>query len=345
MTGIFITGSQGFIGSYLCNEFLDKGYTVFGIDNYSKYGKIVRRHDSHKNFYFKSIDLAKSTVKNIENEIKDWKFEYIIAGAAMIGGISYFHKFAYDLLAANERILANTFDLAIQKFKENNLKRILVLSSSMVFERTTVFPTPELEIDKCPPPLSTYGFQKLASEYFCKGVWEQHNVPYTIIRPFNAIGIGEEKAISDNESYTSGDLQLLLSHVVPDLIVKCLKAQDPLHILGKGNQVRHYTNGKDIARGVRLALESDKAVNQDFNISHQQPHTVLQVAKVIWNKINPNKPFKVVNDPPFEYDVQTRSPDVTKAKNILGFEAEISLEESLDQIIPYYKDKVEKNLL
>ncbi|MFX0071951.1 MAG: NAD-dependent epimerase/dehydratase family protein [Candidatus Hermodarchaeota archaeon] len=339
MNSVLITGSQGFVGSYLCSEFLEADYKVYGIDNYSKYGEIERRHDIHKNFTFRNLDLTKTT--DLSTELQEWNFDYIIAGAAMIGGISYFHKYAYDLLATNERILANTFDFAIKRFQLGALKRILVLSSSMVFERTNVYPTPEDEIERCAPPLSTYGFQKLASEYFCKGAWEQYQLPYTIIRPFNCIGVGEEKA-RGAEPVTSGEIKLLLSHVVPDLTIKILKKQDPLHILGDGKQVRHYTNGKDLARGIRIALESDKAINEDFNISHPQPTSVLELAKLIWSKIRPEKPFRYVSDKPYEYDVQYRSPDVKKAKEILGFEAKISLGESLDEIIPYYKKRLEK---
>ena len=117
----------------------------------------------------------------------------------MIGGISYFHKYAYDLLANNERILASTFDLAIKLYQEHNLERIITLSSSMVFENTEVYPTPETEVAVCPPPMSTYGFQKLSCEYFCKGAFEQYGLPYTIIRPFNCVGAGEDEAAGDHE--------------------------------------------------------------------------------------------------------------------------------------------------
>jgi len=260
----------------------------------------------------------------------------------MIGGISYFHKYAYDLLAANERIVSNTFDLALERFKKNELKRIIVLSSSMVFENAIKWPTPESHILECPPPSSTYGFQKLACEYFAKGAHEEYGLPYTIVRPFNCIGVGEEEAIGEHEML-SGNIKLTLSHVVPDLINKCLKGQDPLHILGEGNQIRHYTNGKDIANGIRICMESEKAINQDFNISTARSTTVLELAKLIWERINPDKPFRYVSDPPFEYDVQKRTPSVTKAKDILGFEAKISLEESLDEVISWMKEQMITN--
>lgn len=335
MKKIVLTGSQGFIGSYICNELLNNGYKVIGIDNYQKYGKISRPHDNHPNFKLYNIDVLSSEFLDVVDKERP---DMIIAGAAMIGGISYFHKFAYDLLATNERILAQTFDAAIKGYKEGYLERIIVLSSSMVFEETTLYPTPETEIKVCPPPSSTYGFQKLASEYFAKGAWEQYGLPYSIVRPFNCVGIGEEESISEHE-ITSGNIKLMLSHVLPDLINKVLKGQNPLHILGEGNQVRCYTNGKDLARGIRMVMESEKAINEDFNISTPQSTSVLELAKIVWNTINPNEEFKIIHDEPFEYDVQKRIPDVTKAKEVLGFEAKISLEESVNEVINYLKNK------
>ena len=155
---------------------------------------------------------------------------------AMIGGISYFHKYAYDLLSTNERINANVFDAAIKGYKNGYVKRIIALSSSMVFEEADVYPTPENAIKTTPPPASTYGFSKLATEYFCKGAYEQYGLPYSIVRPFNCVGVGEDKALGE-EVITSGNVELMMSHVLPDLVNKCLKGQDPLHILGEGNQV------------------------------------------------------------------------------------------------------------
>jgi len=331
MPSIIITGSQGFIGSYLCNEFLDAGYDVTGIDNYSKYGNVSRSHDKHERFILLRHDLAKS--------FPDISADYIIAGAAMIGGITYFHKYAYDLLSTNERILANTFDSAIRSYKENILKRIVVLSSSMVFENTDKYPTPEDEVSKAPPPSSTYGFQKLSSEYFAKGANEQYGLPYTIIRPFNCVGVGEEEAIGEEKVY-SGNIKMLMSHVLPDLVYKalCLDADDPLPILGDGMLVRHYTHGKDIARGVRLALESEDGINNDFNISTSVSTSVRELAYIVWNTIHGKNP-SIVGSSSYEYDVRLRSPDVSKAKRVLGFEANISLQDSVNEVVEHMRSK------
>jgi len=155
---VLITGSSGFMGGYLVEELLNAGHEVVGVDNLSKYGETVRSYDGHARYKFvrgdcKDIGLLKELVRGCDQ---------LIAMAAMIGGISYFHKFAYDLLAENERILAATFDAAIWAYRESTLKRVVVASSSMVFESTTSYPSREGDQLKCPPPQSTYGFQKLA---------------------------------------------------------------------------------------------------------------------------------------------------------------------------------------
>lgn len=333
---ILVTGSAGFIAGYLIEELLEYGHEIIGIDNFSKYGRAEKSYDNHPKYQLiegnvKDTNLLKELIEDCDQ---------IVAGAAIIGGISLFHEYAYDLLAENERVIASTFDAAIWAFKNKNLKKINVMSSSMVFESATTFPTPEGEQLKCPPPLSTYGFQKLSCEYFAKGAWEQYKLPFTIIRPFNCIGIGEKRALCDKE-ILSGNIKLAMSHVVPDLVQKILKGQHPLHILGDGSQIRHCTYGGDLAEGIRLCIESEKAINEDFNLSTPISTTVLELAKLIWKKINGDKPFRYVSDPPFKYDVQKRIPSVEKAKRILGFEANTSLSDALDEVIPWIKKQIE----
>ncbi len=334
---ILVTGAAGFICGYLVPELLESGHSVIGIDNFSKYGPVTRSYDNHPSY------------RLVEGDAKDVRLltelaaesDQMVAGAAMIGGISYFHEFAYDLLAENERILAATFDAAIEAHRRGRLKKINVLSSSMVYESATVFPTPEGAQLTSPPPISTYGFQKLASEFFARGAEEQYKLPYTIIRPFNCVGIGERRAVRDSQ-VMSGNVRLAMSHVVPDLVQKILKGQDPLHILGEGNQVRHYTYGGDLARGIRLCIESPAALCEDFNLSTDESTTVTELAGLIWNKVHgPDRPLRLVHDPAFEHDVQRRIPDVRKARERLGFEANTPLESMLEEVIPWIEAEIE----
>jgi len=337
MSKILLTGSAGFIGGYLVEELLSRGHSVVGLDNYSKYGKTERSYDDHPQFTGVVGDAADP---KLMYELLDG-CDYLVAGAAKIGGISYFHAYAYDLLAENERIIAAAMDAAIRRHQEGSLQRVAVISSSMVFESATTFPSKEGDELKIPPPHSSYGFQKLATEYFARAAQIQYGVPYVIVRPFNCVGLGERRALGSAE-ISSGNVQLAMSHVVPDLVQKILKGQDPLHILGDGGQIRCYTYGADIARGIAIALEHPDAENEDFNISTPVATTVLELAETIWDKIyQGEKPFRYVSDEPFTYDVQERIPDTTKARQVLGFEAATSLDEMLDEVIPWISQQVE----
>lgn len=333
---ILVTGSAGFIAGYLVEELLAAGHHVVGLDNYSKYGPLERSYD--RNPRYRSVTGDAKDVGLIRELLADC--DQFVAGAAIIGGISLFHELAYDLLAENERITAAAFDAAIWAHREARLQKITIISSSMVFESATVFPTPEGEERRSPPPHSTYGFQKLATEYFAQGAHEQYKLPYTIVRPFNCVGVGEKRALADKE-VMSGNVRLAMSHVVPDLVQKVLKGQDPLHILGDGRQVRHYTYGGDLARGIRLAIESPEAINNDFNLSTAQSTSVLELAELIWHKIRGDEPFRYVSDKPYPYDVQKRVPDVEKARRVLGFEATTTLSQALDEIIPWIRAQIE----
>jgi UDP-glucose 4-epimerase len=224
---VLVSGSAGFIGGYIVEELLGRGDVVVGIDNYSKYGRVVKSYDGHPNYHFVEGDAR--DVQLMTRLLSDC--DHFIAGAAMIGGISYFHTYAYDLLAANERIMAASCDAAIDAHKNGRLKKMTYMSSSMVYESATEWPSAEGSEREIPPPLSSYGFQKLAVEYFAKAAWDQHRLPFTIARPFNCVGIGESRALGDEE-ILSGNVKLAMSHVVPDLVQKVLKGQDPLHILG-----------------------------------------------------------------------------------------------------------------
>ncbi len=129
---VLVSGSAGFIAGYLVDELLRAGHEVVGIDNYSKYGEVRRDFDDHPGYRLvrgdaKDVALMKDLIAGCD---------HFVAGAAIIGGISLFHELAYDLLAENERITAAAFDAAIWAHRERRLRKISVVSSSMVFEQS-----------------------------------------------------------------------------------------------------------------------------------------------------------------------------------------------------------------
>ena len=336
MSTVLVTGSAGFIGGYVVEELLRRGHRVIGLDNFSKYGPVAKFYDDHPDYRLvegdaRDVDLLGALLADCD---------HFIAGAALIGGISYFHTYAYDLLATNERIIAASCDAAIAAHRQGQLQKVTYISSSMVFESTDSWPSHEGQERAVPPPRSSYGFQKLAVEYFARAAHDQYGLPYTIVRPFNCVGVGETRALGDVE-ILSGNVKLAMSHVVPDLIQKVLKGQDPLRILGDGGQVRHYTYGGDLARGIVTAMEHPAARNQDFNLSTAVSTTVLELATLVWDKIKGDAPLRFVSDPPFEHDVQCRIPATEKARRMLGFEATTSLDGVLDEVIPWVAKAVE----
>jgi UDP-glucose 4-epimerase len=341
MQTVAVTGAAGFIGGYLVGELLGRGYAVIGVDDFSKYGPLRRSFDDHPGYTF------------VEGDARDTELmtrllcgcDELVAAAALVGGIAYFHARAYDLLAANERITAATCDAAIRAWRAGRLRKITWVSSSMVYESADSWPSHEGQQLEIPPPGSAYGFQKLAVEYFARAAWDQYRLPFTIVRPFNCVGVGEGRALGA-EQIMSGNIRLALSHVVPDLVQKVLKGQDPLHVLGTGEQLRHYTYGGDVAAGIIAAMEHPDALNEDFNISAADGFTVTELAERIWARVHgPDRPLRLAHDAPFRHDVQRRVPSTGKAKRVLGFEALTSLDEMLDEVIPWVAAAIEAGAL
>src|SRR3954469_17122447 len=123
---ILVTGAAGFIGGYLVEELLQAGHRVVGLDNFSKYGPVRQHSLEHPAYRFVEGDAKDAGL--LADLLRD--ADHFVAGAAMIGGISYFHEFAFDLLAENERITAAGFDAAVAARRRGTLQKITVVSSS-----------------------------------------------------------------------------------------------------------------------------------------------------------------------------------------------------------------------
>src|SRR5262249_27531569 len=126
---VLVTGSAGFIAGYLVQQLLDAGHEVIGLDNFSKYGVVEPSYVGHPRYHFRQADPRDvDLMKDLAS-----RCDHFVAAAARIGGISYFHEYAYDLLAENERIVAAAFDAALHAHRHHRLQKITVISSSMVF--------------------------------------------------------------------------------------------------------------------------------------------------------------------------------------------------------------------
>lgn len=312
---ILVTGGAGFIGSAVVRELLGKGYRVRIVDNLSKPSSRVPEGVDFVRGDLADPKVARETFRGVRA---------CINLAARIGGIGYFHKLPATILSENNCIYSSTFEAAV----EHGLDRMVFVSSSMVFESATSFPSREDELLSMPPPFTAYGFSKLIGEWYGRAFFDQHGLRYTICRPFNAIGPDEEAGEEVGEA-----------HVIPDLVKKVLSGQHPLELLGDGNQTRCFTHVRDIARGIVMALESDKAVNEDFNLGTANEITMLELARRIHALCAPERPFEVKYVPGFSSDIRRRVPDGSKAKRLLGWEPRISLDEGLREVVAAARER------
>jgi nucleoside-diphosphate-sugar epimerase len=248
---------------------------------------------------------------------------HVVHLAAIVGGIANFHRLPYTLTEANNALTGAVVRAAL----EREVTRLVYVSSSMVFERAELFPTPEDYLPQCPVPLSAYGFSKLSGEVYCRAAHDEHGLAYTIARPFNAYGPGELP-----------DAEPGLAHALPDLINKVLDGQRPLQIFGSGEQTRTLTHVDDIADGIVAAMSSPAGENEDFNISASLELTVAELARIVWEACGEDpQAFELEHLPSFAVDVQRRWPSVEKARELLGWEARIGVHDGVAATVAWLR--------
>jgi len=250
---------------------------------------------------------------------------HVIHLAGVVGGIANFHRLPHTLTEVNNAL----YNAVVRAALECDVERYVYVSSSMVFERAELFPTPEDYLPQCPVPISAYGFSKLTGEVYCRAAHEEHGLPYTICRPFNAYGPGE---VPDPEPG--------IAHAVPDLIAKALAGQRPLQIFGSGEQTRTLTHVQDIADGVVAAMSSAAGLNEDFNISASRELSVAEIARIVWQACGQDPAaFELEHLPSFAVDVQRRWPSVEKARSVLGWQARIEPEEGIAATVRWLRQR------
>ncbi|MGO9789268.1 MAG: NAD-dependent epimerase/dehydratase family protein [Solirubrobacteraceae bacterium] len=309
MSRILVTGGAGTIGSAVVRRLLRDGAWEVRVADHREPPPWMREVCEIHPGDLRERDVARAATQGAAR---------VIHLAAIVGGIANFHKLPFTLTAVNNALTGAIVEAGVH----HGVERLVYVSSSMVFERATEFPTTEEHVLVCPSPRSAYGFSKLSGEVYARAAHDQHGLAYTICRPFNAYGPGE---LPDHDEPG-------IAHAVPDLIAKTLAGQRPLQIFGSGQQTRTLTHVDDIADGIVTAMASAAAENDDFNISASQELTVAQIAAIIWAQCGRDPAeFALEHLPSFEVDVQRRWPSVEKARRVLGWEAQVNLPEGIRQ--------------
>jgi UDP-glucose 4-epimerase len=313
---VLVTGGAGTIGSAVVRRLVREGEFEVRVSDQRPAPEWMAESCEVHTGDLRDLDEARAAADGVG---------HVIHLAAIVGGIGNFHKLPHTLLEVNNALYNGVFRAAL----EQEVERLAYVSSSMVFERATEFPTTEAHIDVTPTPHSAYGFSKLSGEVYCRAIHDEHGLPYTICRPFNAYGPGELP-----------DAEPGIAHAVPDLIRKVLSGQKPLQIFGSGEQTRTLTHVDDIADGVVTAMSHPAAVGEDFNVSASEELTVAEMAEIVWEACGEDPAeFELEHLPSFEVDVQRRWPSVEKARELLGWEARIGVREGIAATVAWMREQ------
>lgn len=304
---VLVTGGAGFLGSWICTVLVTQGAKVTCLDNLSS-GRIenVAHLKKEKEFEFRKHDISIPPVLHEQ-------YDYVLHLASRASPFE-FDKHPIEILRANTFGLVNALETA-----KRDGARLLFTSTSEVYGKATVFPTPE----RYPGAVNINGVRgcydeaKRAGEAFCMAYLREHGVDIRIARIFNTYGPGMR---ADG----------IYGRVVPRFISQALK-NEPITIFGDGSQTRSFCYVTDQVEGLLRLASSDTAGGNVVNIGNDREVTVLDLAHAI-RKITRSQSGMVFSPLP-EDDPQRRWPDIGKAKALLGWNPKVSLEEGIKKMV------------
>jgi len=297
MTRVLVTGGAGTLGAAVVRRLLrDPDYEVRVSDQRAAPGWMREGCEVHRGD-LRVLGEARKALSGCAR---------VIHLAGIVEGDGNPHT----LTEVNNALSNAVFRAAL----DEDVARLVYVSSSTVYERAHEFPTPEHHVHDCPPPRSAYGFSKLTGEAYCRAAHAEHGLASTICRPFNAYGPG---ATDDA--------------VIPDLLRKSLAGDRPLAIYGTGEQTRAFTHLTDVADGVVCAMASPAAAGEAFNLAWHEETSIAELARICWEACgNDPEALELAPGPsPKEVDPERRWASVEKARELLGWEAKVGLREGV----------------
>ena len=314
---ILVTGSEGSLMQAVIPHLLADGHTVVGVDNFARYGRAERVRD----YEFQEGDLTDPVTTGALMRGVDG----VIQAAATIFGVAGFHKHPATILSNDLMLHANILRAAHRE----GVRRVAYISSSMVYERVDHTPTAEDDVDAAGIPATDYGLSKLVGERMSRAFWQEFGLEFVIWRPFNIITPRER-----------GEPEQGISHVFADFVeALCVRGENPLPILGDGQQIRCFTWIDDVASGIARFSFADAARNDTFNLGNPVPVTMRELAEQIFVRAKAHGVFSAdevlafTSRPTYTDDVRRRIPDVARAERVLGWRPTMALDEALDRCV------------
>jgi UDP-glucose 4-epimerase len=305
MPKVLVTGGGGFIGSAMVLHLLNKGFRVKAFDLAFQV----------KSTLPDEVEIYKGSILDVNALINAIKgCDYVVHLAAMLG-VQRTDAKRLECLNINIQGTINVLEACVK----DNIKKLLFTSSSEVYGDQLKIPISE---DNPTNPKSIYALSKLTGEEYIKAYHQRYGLDYTIVRFFNVYGPGQ-----------------VGEFVIPRFVKKVMDNESP-QVYGSGKQVRAFCYVDDAVRGAVLALLNEQSNSQIFNIGNEtEPISMKELAKKV---INLEKREIKLNFIPMKHsdrdekrDIRRRIPDISKARQTLGYKPKVSLNDGLLRIIKY----------
>lgn len=310
---IFITGGAGFIGSTLAGRLVERNRIVI-YDNLARNSLKDKAIKDHSN-----LELIEGDILNVEHLSEAMQGADVVVHCAAIAGIDTVIKSPVTTMRVNMVGSANVLQAAAQLTR---IDRVVCFSTSEVFGQQA-FRSSETDstvMGNVGEARWTYAVSKLAEEHLAIAYHHEKWLPTTVVRPFNVYGPGQ---------VGEGALRNFIQRAIKN---------EPIQIHGDGTQIRAWCYVDDMVDGVILAISHPKAVGESFNIGNQRAVTTIYgLASAVVRVLESNSPITFIRK---DYvDVELRVPSVIKAREILGFDAKVDLDEGIRRTADFYREQ------
>ncbi len=309
---VLITGAAGFIGSHLCDRFLNEGFKVIGMDNFLTGSPDNIAHlFGNKNFHF--IEYNVTNFIYIQGDI-----DIVLHFACPASPVDYMN---YPIQTLKVDSLGTLHTVGLAKAKK---ARYIFASTSEIYGDPQVHPQPEDYWGYVNPvgKRSVYDEAKRFSEATTMAYHREHGIDVRILRIFNTYG---------------PRMRLDDGRVIPNFVGQALRGED-LTVYGDGSQTRSFCYIDDLVEGIYRASIYENLNGEVINLGNPEEYRIIDLAKKIIEKTNSES--KIVFKPLPEDDPKRRCPDITKARKLLGWEPKVSLDEGLEKTIKYFYSKI-----
>lgn len=308
---IFITGGAGFIGSMLIGRLIEQN-KITAFDNLSRNSLKDKPFFNHPN-----LTLVKGEVLDFEQVNESMQGADIVVHCAAIAGIDTVIKKPVNTMRVNMIGSANVLEAASEL---KNCERVVCFSTSEVFGQQAFHSheSHKTVMGQVGEARWTYAVSKLAEEHLAVAYYQEQRLPVTVLRPFNVYGPGQ---------VGEGAMRTFVDRALKNL---------PIEIHGDGTQIRAWCYVDDMIDGTILSIEHPKAIGESFNIGNQKAVvTIYGLANAVVRVLGSDSKITFTRK---DYaDVELRIPAVSKAQELLGFEAQIDLEEGIRRTAEYYR--------